>query len=506
MADTRTQHRSIVERWVITGTLRLETPAHFGNGDADPLTDMPLFFDEVSGSPLLPGTSIAGALRNYLRELQLGYGLPEKQDSLACLLFGGSRSSDEGVQSALIVNDAPGHATGIELRDGVAIDSETRTAEDKKKFDFQLLSAGSTFELRFELLVGENSGSQALRDILATALHGLEKGQITLGARKRRGFGQCRVENWQVWKYHLADKNQLLAWLASERGWKTSYQIAPAAGQPIESLLDAALYQADKRSQAHLKSTFSLDGTLMIRSGFGETDSGPDMVHLHSPRPGKTERAAVIPGTSWAGVLRHRALKIARTLSNNSQAHDKEGKPRTKKDEIPLLNAEVFVNSMFGPSEIKGGEKDVRASRVSIQETEIQEAEALVITRVKIDRFTGGALESALFSEQPAVGKDETRVTLDLDLRCPTAAETGLILLLLKDLWTGNLLIGGESGVGRGQLKGISAALSYDGLEWTFNAVDEHGGVAIVQSKGENKNVQDFVTAFNTAMTTGGTE
>ena len=89
MANKRTSHRSLIERWVIKGNLLLETPAHFGNGDADALTDMPLLLDEVEGKPLLPGTSIAGALRNYLRELDLGYGLAEGKGSLASVLFGG---------------------------------------------------------------------------------------------------------------------------------------------------------------------------------------------------------------------------------------------------------------------------------------------------------------------------------------------------------------------------------------------------------------------------------
>ena len=77
MATKRTQHRFITERWVVTGTLLLETPSHFGNGDADALTDMPLLVDEVDHEPFLPGTSIAGALRNYLRERALGYGKKE---------------------------------------------------------------------------------------------------------------------------------------------------------------------------------------------------------------------------------------------------------------------------------------------------------------------------------------------------------------------------------------------------------------------------------------------
>ena len=55
MTTKRAPHRYITERWVVTGKLVLETPAHFGNGDADPLTDMPLLVDETSGAPLLHG-------------------------------------------------------------------------------------------------------------------------------------------------------------------------------------------------------------------------------------------------------------------------------------------------------------------------------------------------------------------------------------------------------------------------------------------------------------------
>jgi len=39
----------------------------------------------------------------------------------------------------------------------------------------------------------------------------------------------------------------------------------------------------------------------------------------------------------------------------------------------------------------------------------------------------------------------------------------GLLLLLLKDLWTGDLPLGGESSVGRGRLKGKTASLVYSG-------------------------------------------
>jgi dipeptidyl aminopeptidase/acylaminoacyl peptidase len=55
------------------------------------------------------------------------------------------------------------------LRDGVAIDPRTRTAEDKKKFDIELLEAGTRFTLRFELLLPEHLEEQQ-RLLLALAI------------------------------------------------------------------------------------------------------------------------------------------------------------------------------------------------------------------------------------------------------------------------------------------------------------------------------------------------
>ena len=476
----RNQHRSIVERWVITGKLILESPAHFGNGEADALNDMPILFGEVDGKPLLPGTSIAGALRNYLREREFGYGIKEEENSPASLLFGGFRGDDEGAQSPLIVYDAIGKSAGLELRDGVAINPATRTAIDEKKFDIQLLAAGSTFDLRFELLVnGKEKNSQELRDALFTALSGLENQQITLGARKGRGFGKCTCSNWKVQKYDLTDKGQLKAWLSSERNWVDMPGVNSQPGQTIGEMLTANILQNDLRENAILSATFSIDGTLLIRSGFGSSDDGPDTVHLHSKRSGNEKPVPVIPGTSWAGILRHRALKIARTVSNNKE------------------KSQSFIDNMFGPSEIKKNDRDTKASRVRIQESQVYGSIPMVMTRVKIDRFTGGAFESALFGEQPEIGKlGDKNVRLDLNLQNPTEAETGLLLLLLKDLWTGDLPVGGESSVGRGRLKGVTAILEAMGNEWNFKA-EKNDGLTITP---ESKTLQGFVTAFKDEM------
>ena len=111
------------------------------------------------------------------------------------------------------------------------------------------------------------------------------------------------------------------------------------------------------------------------------------------------------------------------------------------------------------------------ASRVMAEERLIENPNFDYIqNRVKIDRFTGGAYDTALFTEQPVFANDDTLITVNLELRLPAAndddkyklmidAQAGLLMLVLKDLWTEDLPLGGESSVGRGRLRGNTACV-----------------------------------------------
>ncbi|OAT86755.1 hypothetical protein A6M21_02770 [Desulfotomaculum copahuensis] len=445
--------REIRERIVITGRLVLETPAHFGGDGGITMVDMPLHRDSLTGRAVLTGASLAGALRNYLREREQGYRADGKKGSLENTLLG-FQKDDEGEQSWLIVSDvlaeenpfpAGDEANGkftdetahgnksagyqIELRDGVAVNAATRVAEDKKKYDWELLAAGAGFPLRLELLVKEGDREKLLHG-LAITLQGLERGEIALGARKNRGFGRCRVNWWEVHHYNLGRPEGLWAWLSGGEGEK-------AGGPRISELLNVPDADLDRRGLFSLDAIFTLDGSLIIRSGSGGADD-PDAVHLRSFRLKRHRPVPVLSGTSLAGALRARALRIARTIG-------------------PEENATDLVNGLFGPP---GESRAPRAGRLAVEETEIVAPLEQVVNRVKIDRFTGGAFPAALFNEQPLYGLDETRVKVKLTVQNPEEEEIGLLLLLLKDLWTGDLPLGGGAGIGRGRLRGLEARVA----------------------------------------------
>lgn len=488
------RNRKITERWFIEGVLELATPTSLSNGDDDPLVDLPIVVDALEGRALLTGASLAGALRAYLVDFDPDY---------AMALFGGMRGDPEGAQSSLIVEDALGDKPIIELRDGVSIDPATRTAKEKERYDRQLLAAGTTFGLGFELILTERDDAATVKAALAQALHGLQAGDIRLGGRKRRGYGQCAVTAWRAWRYDLGEPESFKGWLAHGRQMPVDNQKAPWDWTPTTGgggILDwPALAGVDKMTRADelfsLSADFAIDGAVLIRHGF-EAETGPDVSHLRSRRDGKD--VPVMSGTSLAGVIRAQALRIARTMAGGDEAGNKR--------------ADGLVRGMFGymqkPEELpraKDGRRPDRrklrkhAGRVTIDESTIAGQTDLVQTRVKIDRFTGGAFESALFAEQPAFGGG---FTLKLALREPADAEVGLLLLVLKDLWTGFLPVGGSSSVGRGRLKGARAAVGYGGKEWTLEAAGKAGESVKVSSAtgAAATKLNDYVTAFKDMM------
>ncbi|MEG4228549.1 RAMP superfamily CRISPR-associated protein [Microcoleus sp. N9_B2] len=450
--------RPIAQRIIVRGTLILDTPTCLGSGDADSPTDLALLRDSVSDCALLIGSSIAGALRNYLREYEHGYGVDEQKGDRATRLFGGTRRDPDGEQSPLIINDAISSIIPtVELRDGVKIDPRTGTAKPGHKYDLELLAAGTKFPLSFELLVekDKNSGEQqALINDLASALQGLEKAEIGIGMKKRRGFGRCHVEEWQVWNFNLEDSRDRTSWLNFEH-WRTGLLPDRATYPSIATALGVSLEnESDQRDRFTIHAEFKLVGSLLIRSGQDSTGRAPDVVHLKSHR--NDELKPILSGTSLAGVLRHRAERIVNTLGGNS----------------------TLLKEFFGFVD----EKEAKASRLVVHEKVIENATELVQNRIAIDRFTGGAYHGALFDEQPIFGGD---VTIELELRNPKEYEIGLLLLLLKDLWTSDLPVGGESSIGRGRLQGKNATLTWH--KWDKEKKLKYKDTWTIAQKSENE-------------------
>jgi hypothetical protein len=198
---------------------------------------------------------------------------------------------------------------------------------------------------------------------------------------------------------------------------------------------------------ATLKAKLKLDGSIMIRDvgniydGLKDGEKVPDYKHISSGGN------PVILGTSWAGAFR-------------------SGLYRLLKQKFPE-RTEAYINDVFGNvTEAKGGtEADASVSRVIFGASFLEELAGKEdgyrnITRVKIDRFTGGAANGALFNEKPWFGGE---TTLEIRYKKERNDVKELLLLGLDGIDKGLIQIGGESAVGRGFFK--VTGVTVDGAE-----------------------------------------
>lgn len=458
--------RQIEKRIIFRTDLTLQSPVHFGNGDTDISTDMPLLTSGTEESPLLLGSSLCGALRAYLSSKTIGYRQQSKETNVVDLLFGSAKNRkgtgkqiDYG-QSRVVVSDSIGNYITQEQRYGVRLKTGSRTTDDGALYSYKLWGKGTIFPIVIQLQILEGDDEKLLSSALSEALIGLSNGQIMLGAKMSRGFGQVRASDWQIEEYDLTKADGLVSWLSEKDKPKS---------RTIEKITDFAC--ADKelidcREELSVELMLSLDSSILIRSRIGLKPTDPDVVHIQRQSGVEHSSEAIIPGTSWAGALRARTEKILSLFCSSE-------------------NAKIMLSSLFGSDNNETVKRS--ASRLLVSESVIENChEDLVQQRVAIDPFTGGAKDTALFDENPVYTKPEVRVLLDFKIINPKEQDIGIALLLIKDLWTGDLPIGGGISIGRGRFKGKMAKLTLKDKagfkEWLIEE-EKEGGLKIIGNK-----------------------
>lgn len=220
-------------RLEITGTLSTMTALRVGAGKSiDPTSsDMPVLKDAL-GRPLIPGSSFKGAMRSHLESFMRGIDLKFANDPSELVspywmnkvkdlkkkvdddknLTGNEK--DAKLTSDLIKETdrvsllfgSPWMAGKLQIqdlhvvpeiwfgqyqeRDGVSIDRDTETAADGRKYDFQVVPAGTQFSFR---AIVENA-SDAELGLLMIGLTQFENEMIPLGGGTSRGLGVVKLE------------------------------------------------------------------------------------------------------------------------------------------------------------------------------------------------------------------------------------------------------------------------------------------------------------------------
>ncbi|ALA68993.1 hypothetical protein GT50_01505 [Geobacillus stearothermophilus 10] len=445
MLSMKHKNDRIVMRIFVKGIFELTSPCLIGSGKNEQ-TDID-FMKNHEGKAFIPGTTLAGVFRNYLVSTGLS---PE----VIATMFGQSvEESGQTTLSRLFVSDAyivDNNRNCLEVRDGVRIDNKTKTAIDRGKFDYEVVKKGTKFLLKLELILRECDDTEKLQTVLFSLLDAMQKEKMAIGAKKQRGFGNGKLRDVEVLRLDFTEKEKKHEYVGQwiHFDWKTF--VGNIRVDELNRNVDLGM---KVKKTIKIKVPLQNVSSLMIRNyrnSTGFAGKSVDYAQLCS------DGTPIVPGTSWAGAFRHRMQQMMEQLYESSGQTAFSDLAREK------------INDLFGY--VDEQKKQSKMSRIRFHEAVVSKGNLIKNTRVKIDRFTGGAADGALFDELPVYG-GETQLVIEIQEA--KDEDVGLLLLALKDLLKGYLAIGGETSIGRGIFSGSAIFLETDQGEVQLNEDNE---------------------------------
>ncbi len=530
--------RRITSRLKITGSLVALGPLHVGGADDNADVDLALARNG-NGQWYVPGTSLAGAIRAWLRrrlgesQINGAWGFQDQDET---------KRQPDGHASFVIVENGevklpPGAL--VEIREGVGIDRVLGGAAENIKYNRAVLPSGT--EINLEMTVELPTSNDATRDQLLAALQALQSGAIRFGAAKTRGLGKVMLKELEVVEQELLSFDGMLAAL---RGQSQPVDVNDAANLPKLPTIDITIDWAPR-------------GPLMVKA---ERDGVVvDMLPLVSAKAG--DLTFVLPGSSIKGALRSQAERIVRTvcgitapplesprkdfmrqieMRDATQNNDQEetpglrligglfGRAGKKDDHLTAESersrngkppgAEQQKNDIDDPPELGLGALTVEdcyaiprftpqhweAIETAPETDDIQIKEGLPSPllraldnaglsqmqqafHVAIDRWTGGAADGFLYTvlEPHGVVWEPIQLTLDLKrLRNEDRLPALMCLLLtLRDLVNGRIRLGFGANRGMGALEVTGVRIAPVNLNDELNALNDLKDVSIVDGK-----------------------
>jgi len=461
-------------RFLVRIIIEAKTPLTVGSGEKNILTNNVVVKD-ANGLPYIPGTSIAGIIRSALkitkyeksffgflenpqnRKRRLRNDTKKSINEGSKIIFSSAHLVDEDgtVVEGLITkkSDYLLHFESLPIRQHVRID-EKGTSTDKGKFDEEVVYKGTRFCFEIEMLSPDGLNYHLFEDVLSV----LASDVIRIGGSTRKGLGEIAIIDYKLKKLKLNSENKDEQsndlsdyinktsslndefWMKEDAYWDKIY---PANGQsyPIKAG-DWTTYEL----------LIEPDDFFLFSSGIGNEKA--DMTPVSEPffdwssgAPEQKDGFVLIPGSSVKGALSHR-VAFRYNKINNVYADD----PNVKiEDHVGDHNK--AVRALFGYSfNNKKGEQETIRGNVLVSDV-IQtrsNEQHKILNHVAINRFTGGAMDGALFFEEITFGKGSI-YTLTFKVKNEALEDDGVkkaFHAALFDIAEGRLPLGG--GVNRG--------------------------------------------------------
>lgn len=447
--------------------LEATTPLKIGSGKSNVKTDSMINRD-VNGLPYIPATTLQGLLRHALNDEDTAnriMGWQNKNDG---------RGSWLSISEAKIVVDGKGHAVDgllseeeingdeylrgfkeLPIRQHVRI-THRGVAADKGKFDEEIVPKGVRFCFEMELRADKQG-----RDDFRELLDKLQNSTFRIGGGSRKGFGEIEIEQIGYKELNFKEPKDFHAYIQKESSLENPWELY----EPFKE-------EADEEGRC-INYTLELHPVdfIFFSSGFGDQKTGADSTIIHEKfvsgwKTGKPKwmdesKSLVIPASSFKGAISHRTAYYYNSLTGATA--DKQD--FTNKDKLPVGKNNEAVKVLFGSEGEKDDNKKIRKGtklrgRVLFSDVIREQKEtdkAKILNHVKIDRFTGGAIEGALFDEMPLYAKEES-VCLNIKVIDDGSVDdeniTKAFEMALTDICRGTLPLGGSTNRGNGCFHG----------------------------------------------------
>ncbi|OCL82274.1 RAMP superfamily protein [Arcobacter porcinus] len=417
-------------RFIAHIVIEAKTALKIGSNGNSYTLDSPIQKD-WNGLPMILGTSLAGVLRKEFDEV------------LANKFFGtGDLGSKIIISNALLLNEK------LEVNETLLLESqkseflqnfivlpirEHNAMNDKgvtkknHKFDEEVVYKGSRFKFSIEMIKEDDKDEENFKNILKE----LYKNSFRIGSGSTKGFGQIEIKS--------------IFWDEFEINSDKYINFSSSLNEKLEKELKIEEYE-DKNYTKYQLSLIP-DDFFMFGSGFGddEADMTPVFEKVVDYKNEKlSENRVLIPASSVKGAISHRTT-YHYNLSNDFFI---ENEDETKKP------VEV-VEAIFGAKkdkEIDGFKGNILISDIYLNQT--KERDNKVFEHVSIDRFTGGAIDSALFQEKTVASKEEFILEILLNNKVEDKISIEAFEKALKDITTGMLSLGGATTKGHGVFSG----------------------------------------------------
>lgn len=427
------------------------TPKAIGNDERKAVPQR--FARNASGTPVLTGRSVKGALRAaFFEALDLNLVKDPEIPASQRLkdLWGreeakGGDDAPSGWASALTFETVSlggvMKADSFMHRPGIAIDRYWGSAGDGALFFHEVAPAGQELRLAITAEVdprrfakGDEPAIEELEAdverLFSVILGLLDSDRVAFGKRKGAGWGRVRIAEpseikdgkppYSLTKARLDDVEGLKAWLKGKPISGTD-GVGPAklgADNRItidihwESPTGILVAETDEKKQEEKQQDAAKPGASEGPQGEVENPDGQKGAKekLNVARPlrayktadGEQKAPLVLPGSSVRGALRTRASRIARTILY-----------RKREDETPdwsnvpvhdqLANDPTLVRALFGTTERRGAVTVL--DTLSIPSEDNKAEKLRTVTHNAGDRWTGGVIDGGLYEEEYPVPK-----------------------------------------------------------------------------------------------------